>query len=91
MVRSLIRAFTTIMMERRDLCLSLYKNNLYDSDFSPACDSIKDLGESGDNTNKFMQGIVKAFAVVDEQKIFKVIEDYVSLDELIIKYINELK
>ena len=91
MVKSLMRAFTTIMMEKRDLCLSLYKNNLYDSDFSPVCDSIKNLGKSGNNTKKFMEGIVKAFAVVDEQKIFKVIEDYVSLDELIIKYINELK
>ncbi len=88
--KKFMRAFTTIMMERRSLCISLYDNNLYDEEISSECDAIKKLGRSGSDVQQFLDGLVNTFIVVDNQDAFEIMNNYVTFEDIINRYLNEL-
>ena len=84
------RAFTTRLMEISNLCGRLYDNNLYDEQYSPLCDDIKEYGSGDNDVHKFMAGIFNTFIRCEDEKAFDILDDFVSFDEIISRVLNEL-
>ena len=102
MLRGLIKyGFTTAITERIDLCTKLFRNDLYDEEFSSMCEKIEELGSAEDldmmtpnfrnehkRTKAFIDGTVKAFVTLSDTKSLEIIDNFVDFNEVLFNYIK---
>ena len=87
--------------EKIDYCTKLLKNDLYDEEFSPFCEEVEKLGShkdldvmtkkfrrENDRVKNFIDGTVKTFVTVSNNKSLDILKDFVDFNEILINYIT---
>ena len=87
--------------ERIDYCTTIFRNDIYDEEFSPFCEEVANLGnhknldsmtkkhrKENDKVKKFIDGAVKTFVTVSDNKSLDILKDFVDFNEILINYIT---
>ena len=87
--------------EKIDYCTKLLKKDLYDEEFSPFCEEVEKLGShkdldvmtkkfrrENDRVKNFIDGTVKTFVTVSNNKSLDILKDFVDFNEILINYIT---
>ena len=87
--------------EKIDYCTKLLRNDLYDEEFSPFCEEVEKLGihtdldrmtrkfrKENNRVKNFIDGTVKTFVTVSNNKSLSILKDFVDFNEILINYIT---